>query len=183
MNKILTDVDGVLLNWIDPFLKWAENFKVRNPNAIHTDFYAVENLFYDMNRGEVYNLVEEFNCSDNFSKLEAIKGADLILPLLAKEYEIIAITSCNKEAIPSREKNISKVFGNYIKDIFYVPLRSSKREELKKFDPSYWVEDTVPYATSGAECGHKTFLMDHTYNQENGPFTRVKDWSDIIKVI
>ena len=57
MKKIITDVDGVLLDWNVKFNEWMEDEGFAIANA---DSYAVHRR-YDINREQADGLVKDFN--------------------------------------------------------------------------------------------------------------------------
>ena len=74
-NKIiLTDCDGVLLNWVDQFHKWMKNegyVKVESKNG---SMYTME-TYYPFLKYEIKSVIADFNKSSWMVGLEPIENA------------------------------------------------------------------------------------------------------------
>lgn len=149
MKKIiLTDVDGVILDWRTPF----EKFLV----SIGYSTIDVDDFFYGIGKKVVIPLVKEFNsCADNLSPL---RDSHEILPILAKNYTIIGITSFGvcEFAQKSRIKNLENVFGKIFDYVIFNDVTDSKRSILKEWENRkdvIWIEDKYTNYETGLELG------------------------------
>lgn len=188
-ETILTDVDGVLLNWLDPFLEFMDTRKERKVGEQHLDFHKLENLYVDTDHHDIDAAIEEFNNSDNFGKLPSIKKADLnVNQLYCAGFDIVAITSSNtnNRSTKLRTHNLIDLYGGIFQDIIFVERRQSKQDILAEFMPSYWVEDHYPNAIHGVEVGHQAIVIKHIYNRKHwdSPIVDwVEDWSEIFRKV
>jgi uncharacterized HAD superfamily protein len=163
---LLLDVDGVLLNWIDGF----EQFLTKHhPHLQHQQVQEYTNLSQKLgvDQATVDQLVEDFHLDDVFENLEPLPGTELSIKVLAKWFDMVAITACGTDLKiqKARSKNLTQIFGDVFSDIFCTDTFEGKAEYLKNFEPTWWIEDHVSNAVLGANYGHKALLIDAFYNQ------------------
>ena len=190
MNKlILTDCDGVLLNWEASFTTWMAQ---KGYNKVDPNEYDVAKS-YGMTKAESKPLVRQFNESAWMSYLPALRDARSgVAKLVETGHEFVCITSLSldENAKKARVRNLQKVFG---KDVFTadnvvcLDTGADKDEALAEFAgiPLYWIEDKVENAELGVSLGLKTLLVNHGHNQEcNNPnIKRVANWAEIVNVV
>lgn len=172
--RILLDIDGVLLDWLRGFRRYCRIRGIlpppRDPPTWHIGMLPE---------------ITAFNAHDDFSRIPAVTGAKSAIAALARAgCELHAITCCGKEVAPSREKNLLEVFGPVFSSVSCLPLGASKVRSLSRYPASWWVEDNLTHALDGTRCGHRSILLDRSYNQ--GPHegvTRVKTWHQALKTI
>lgn len=176
---ILTDVDGVLLDWFGGFRKFlrAKGIGVRDGDPA---LWSMEGWIDATN---IQELIAEFNRSPGFAELEPYDDAQRMVAALASHHDFVAITSCLDEPLTHemRRKNLEKHFGPVFKEIICLPLMKSKLEYLKKYPKSWWIEDSMHGAKAGEEAGHKSILINKPYNQfpiDSG-IVRDNNWYDI----
>jgi 5'(3')-deoxyribonucleotidase len=183
MKKVLlTDVDGVLVDWIGSFGKFAEkkgfNLKMPTPKT-----WEMTEWFGETPE-KIDELIKEFNGSESFASIPAFEDAQKIIPILADHYDIVAITCCSddQKVVERRTKNL-EVFGVKFKDIHCLPQTASKTDLLKSYSPTIWVEDRIEGAEAGHRLGHKSFLRKSTYNEmcSNKEIKIVSTWEEILK--
>lgn len=191
MKTIITDVDGVLLNWGDGFDYWLQHTKHIACTHSHTpNTYGMGDK-YDLSDGQILELIDEFNGTPYFGELSPIRDAADIIPWLVNSDDYaVGWLSCGAPtknpmlAYNRRNANIRAVFGVGITGEL-LGLRCSKIDSLKQYDPntSVFVEDSLSHALDGANLGFETFLMDFPYNQSSTPLPllihRVQSWSEI----
>lgn len=109
VNKktIVFDVDGVLLNFHEGFIKHNANKKLINNE-------------YDFGLGKEksYELIKEFWGSDDFQKVPIINGAKEAVNELSKYFNIILVTAINEEFKDKRIKNLE---GFNYKELHCIP--------------------------------------------------------------
>lgn len=191
MSKtILTDVDGVLLDYTGSFEDWILNVKFPAETIEESlyDFSTIEE-WLGITLEESLKLIKEFNQTQYFSNLPSFEDAQEVVNCMKKEgYNFVAITACDdsEEAYAMRKRNLDKYFPNVFDDIIHTGLHSKegKKPFLEKYKNAIWVEDTYKHALEGHKLGHKTFLMDGNrnlgINVEDG-ITRVNSWWDIFE--
>lgn len=187
-NKvILTDCDGVILDWIYAFDQWMarHGYIVMEPHQ-----YQME-LKYGMERVDAKRLVRMFNESAAIRKLPPLRDAIKYIRKLHEEHGYIfhAITSLSKDqyACHLRTKNLRELFGDTAFEKYvYLDTGADKDDELVKYEGTgcWWVEDKPENADCGLKFGLKSLLIDHDFNQEyTGPAPRVKNWKEIYELV
>jgi hypothetical protein len=136
-------------------------------------------MIHDFNHGEW-----EFGC------LPPTALAEKVLPKLAKDFEILAITCCSTDpaTVALRKANLYHVFGPIFSDVVCQPLGTKKIENLLKHkhrNVVAWVEDKPEAALHGHEMGYPSFLIHQDHNKDyreknlEGPLNHVTNWAAI----
>lgn len=187
---ILTDVDGVLLNWIDSFHNWmrSQDFTLK-----HNDCYDLATC-YDLSPELINNvLIEQFNASAEMGFLHPLGDAVAQVKKLHDDYGVVfhAITSMgsNESARRLRKMNLRRIFGaNVFQSISILGCGEDKTDALSQFANSglFWLEDHIDNAVVGHELGLKSILFNRSYNADRLPtedFLRVNTWKDFVKIV
>lgn len=180
---ILTDIDNTLLCFQSAFEGWLRHKGVDFHEGALNTFYDIDSMFDEPVDSQA--LVNEFFGTRWASQFCALRNCnEPVNQLKEMGYQFIAISACDdadgtlKEA---RERNIREVFG-FDMEVHLTGYAGTKRDLLSSFEPAIWVEDHVSNAELGAELGHTTYLIDHTYNSKaEGNFTRVADWHELVE--
>jgi FMN phosphatase YigB (HAD superfamily) len=182
---ILTDCDGVLLNWEYAFHQWME---VRGYQIQRKNEYSIAKS-YGLESSEGSNLVQIFNESAAMGFLPSLRDSQHILLKLRAVlgYRFVAITSMSEDRYAKilRERNLAKLFGpTAFKEVHCLPCGADKTEALEeaaeKYPGAYWVEDNTRNAEIGASLGLEARIMEHGYNMDyNGEVKVVKNWKEI----
>jgi hypothetical protein len=179
---ILTDVDGVLLNWGYAFKVWMEQkgYDVKDP-----DVYNVDKIF-DMERAESKKMVRHFNESASVGFLPPLRDAIHYVRKLHEEHGYVfhAITSLSLDphAAKLREQNLAKLFGETaFEKVVCLDTGADKDEALEPYRDSnfVWIEDKVENAEVGDKLGLDSILIEHAYNMDNKDFPLMKDWKEV----
>jgi FMN phosphatase YigB (HAD superfamily) len=187
MNKlILTDVDGVLLNWEDAFHDWMEAKGFERNNIATYDMHIV----YNKEKAHIKALIREFNESAWICCLKPLRDAvDGVFALYSKGYRFGAITSLSNDpfAAKLREQNLREVFGDVFDFVTCIDTGADKDEALLPFKDSgmFWIEDKPENAKLGADFGLKSLLVRHPHNA-NFAYDGVKmvdNWAQIVNTI
>ena len=181
--RILTDIDGCVLDWFSGFKKYVEKLGVPQKCAEPTDW----NLDTWLDHRNISGLVEEYNNTAAFSELNPYQDAINIIPPLyfSEGYDFHAITASSKSNASKnlRMVNLDIRFGWIFGTgkVSFTEPGHSKAEILKAFEPTIWIEDRPKAALEGVEAGHTCLLLDRNYNREfsHDKVTRVKDWYEI----
>ena len=185
-NKIiLTDCDGVCLDWEYGFHTWMET---HGHKLVNKDLYSVAKQ-YDMDQDAAKRQVEIFNSSASMGFLPPLRDAQYYMKLLAEKlgYRFIAVTSLSND--PSAQKlrtcNLNKIFGEgtFI-EFHYLDCGADKDEILTelagKYPGSIWVEDKYVNAEVGRELGFDSLIVEHGHNLAyEGECKVVKNWKEI----
>lgn len=177
----LTDVDNCLLDWSKTF---GEFIQQTEPGV------ELDLLKYDFGIGKKHALAlsDKFNKSPHFENIVPYQHALKYVPKIVDlGFKFVAVTSClgNELTYRMREKNLLNVFGDVFEDVICIPMHANKKPELEKFDPTYWADDKLGNCIVGWECGHKSFLIDQKYNEDDSHHgvIRVKSWREIYQLV
>lgn len=189
-NLILTDVDGVLLNWEYAFDTWMQTHG-------HS---KVQGGQFKYNIGKRYNISEEqgkqlikyFNESAAIGFLPPLRDAMHYVKRLHENHGFVfhAITSLSldKNAIHLREMNLRKLFGETaFERIVCLDTGADKDHALLPYQDSglYWIEDKIVNCQLGTKLGLKSLLMEHGHNMdyEDPEVPRVKNWREVYDIV
>jgi hypothetical protein len=187
-NKvILTDCDGVILDWLYAFDQWM----ARHGYTVVEEGQYDMDLKYGMERTEAKRLIRMFNESAAIRKLPPLRDAIKYVRKLHEEHGYIfhAITSLSKDqyACHLRTKNLRELFGDTAFEKYvYLDTGADKDDELVKYEGTgcWWVEDKPENAECGVKFGLNSLLIDHDFNQYyTGDIPRVQNWKEIYELI
>ena len=191
MKKILSDCDGVLLDWNYSFEKWMK---------FHFDLEVLNRSVYDINKrfnldefdkpmlekDSKFYLPRIFCNSSRQASLKPMGDAVLYVKKLYEEFgitiDVITSLSLDPETQKLREYNLRKVFGRSIDRVICLDTGADKDEALEEWRDSdlIWVEDKMENADLGVEMGLDSILIEQEYNtQYNGLAKRARSWKDI----
>lgn len=185
---ILTDCDGVLLDWEAAFTDWMGakgNTKIVNGIYDISKSYGIEKV-------EGKRLVREFNESAWMGFLPAFRDARSgVAKLVEAGFKFICITSLSldEKAKMQRISNLKNVFGKDVfLDVVCLDTGADKDEALSPYAGSglYWLEDKTENAMCGAELGLKSILIEHAHNADAVSIeniNRVASWTEIVDII
>jgi len=148
MPTLLTDIDGVVLNYDHGFSKFLTKYGYDS----YSDFWRHED--FDAQQ----ELIQRFNHTREFANLEIFPDAREYLSKMSERgYTIVAITACgdHPSIIQSRKQNLADL---PIRELVCLPLSSSKKHVLEKYEPTIWIEDSYNHAFDGANAGHQVYL-------------------------
>lgn len=184
-NKvILTDCDGVILNWGYAFSIWMEQ-QGYEKRAEGWGSYSVADNFY-ISKVEAKKLIRMFNQSAAIGFLPALRDAAHYIPKIHKElgYVFHCITSLSNDysAQKLREQNLTKIFGDTcFEKIICLDTGEDKDRVLVDYQDSgyLWVEDKEENAYTGQKFGLDSVLIEHGFNMNNPDFRKYTDWKSI----
>ena len=197
---ILTDVDGVLLEWEHHFTKWMlqrtlfdERGARYHPHRLLPD---KENTYemaerFGVTKTEIRKHIREFNRSAWMGTQRPMLESQTWVKLLAAEgWTFIPITSQTSD-IPAqqlRKRRLGELFGEHVFINYHIlGTGADKDSALAEFHNTglYWVEDKPKNAVAGLKYGLKPILIDHPYNQDfNHPeVIRVSNWKEIHQIL
>lgn len=186
--NVLTDVDGVLLNWFKGFSKWMQNsgFSLR---AFDPNQYLLEDCFFGIDATNILDKCREFNESYAIRGLLPMPGAQVFIENITKRYNarIVAITAMgnNERSVQFRTQNLNEVFGDVFSEIRVIGLCEDKSLELSRYknlQNAIWLEDNLLNALTGSKLGIRSFLFDRQYNRDDRThpkLSRVKDFLEL----
>lgn len=186
---ILTDCDGVCLDWEWAFNVWMQEHGFEEVPG--SKFSYDMGIRYGISREQVVKLIKVFNESAAIGFLPAQRDAMYYIKRLHEEYgyKFHAITSVSLDpnAIKLREMNIHKLFGNAFERVVCLDTGAHKDEALEEYEGTglYWIEDKPENAEAGYRAGLKCLLVEHGHNMHyyHEGIRLVKNWKEIFEVI
>ena len=191
LNKvILTDCDGVLMNWEYAMNVWmqSQGYEIVKDGQEHYDMGDR----YGLTHFEKKKLVRQFNESAAIGFLPPLRDAMYYVDLLHRKHGYVfhAITSLSTDpsAGKLREENLRKLFGpTAFEKVQCIGTGADKDEALEPYRGSYlwWIEDKVENAELGDRLGLHSMLMEHGHNMfyDNDDIHVYKNWKEIYEVI
>jgi len=185
---LLTDCDGVLLDWESKFETFATQLGYTFKDNYANTYSIGEQL--GIGHTESHNLIAKFNCSSDFESIPAWKDSvDGIAKFKADGWKIVIITTAGLHpwTYGLRRNNLDNIFGiGAIDELYVLELHGDKGEILKSYKDSglYWIEDKPSNAELAYKYGLKPLLMNNPHNSSyNGKLIRVNTWKDIYSTI
>lgn len=186
---ILTDCDGVLLNWEYAFSVWMEQHGYKT--VIDARFMYDIGKRYDLDEKKKHSLIKRFNESAAIGFLPPLRDAIHYVRRLHEEhgyvFNVITSLSKDKNAQKLREMNLKKMFGESVfTDIVCLETGADKHEALEPYrDSNLWfIEDKVENAEVGHDMGIKSVIMEHAFNMRyKGLLPKVKNWAELYEMI
>jgi FMN phosphatase YigB (HAD superfamily) len=185
---ILTDCDGVLLDWEVAYHAWmaAKGYDRVDSNS----FYEVERI-YGMAKHEAKRLICEFNNSAWMCCLDPFRDAQPeVKALVAAGYRFVCITSLSLDpyARRLRVENLERIFGKGVfLDVVCLDTGADKDQALEPYKNSqaFWIEDKVENAVLGADLGLRSILIRHSHNEycDDPRIIKANDWAQIREVV
>jgi len=187
---ILTDCDGVILDWEEGFSVWME----------HHGHQKVEGFQYVYSIGDRYGLtkeqgnklVKQFNESAAIGFLPPLRDAQYFIKKLHEQhqYKFICITSLSLDPYAKylRERNLKKLMGDAFIDVVCLDTGADKDTILQEYGVNYpgnyWIEDKPENVNWGIDAGLEGILIEHGHNLDyQGSATIVKNWEEIYNII
>lgn len=190
-NKIiLTDADGVLLDWEYSFDVWMRQHGFNKVEGGNLKYNIGARYGIDMEQGK--RLIKIFNESAHMGFLPPLRDAMYYVKRLHEEHGYVfhCITSLTKDenAQELRRMNLKKLFGETAFEKFiFLDTGADKDEALEPYRGSglFWIEDKIVNCQVGNELGLKSLLMEHGHNMdyEDPAIPRVKSWREIYQTI
>lgn len=183
---ILTDIDGVCLDWeyaFDVYLQTHGFTKVEG-GQFKYDIGKRYGIDYDQGR----KLIKIFNESASIGFLPPLRDAMYYIKRLHEEHGYVfhAITSLSldENACELRRMNLRKLFGKTaFEDIVFLDTGADKDEILEQYRDSglWWIEDKIDNCQAGLKVGLNPLLMEHGHNMDydNPAIPRVRNWREV----
>jgi len=184
---ILTDCDGVLLDWETAFHCWMKDRGLTKKKLGLYDVSAT----YGLSKKEGKALVKQFNESAWMGYLKAYKDARSgVGRLYEAGYRFHCITSLSLDTKAKRLRimNLENIFGKGVfKEIVCLDTGADKDDALKEYEGGgfYWIEDKTENAECGLKFGLKPILISHAHNADckNNSIVKLDTWSAISSYI
>lgn len=188
MDKIiLTDVDGVLLNWHGLFRRWMTE-KGFVEDTTQTSYSLAKR--YNLTEDRMRALVLQFNTSAAVGFCPAERdAAHYVRRLGEKGWKFICITAMGGDRFSEqlRIQNLERIFGHVFINHYFVGLNEPKDHILELFAGSeyWWVEDKLANAEAGLKYGLRPILIKHDHNAhyESDEILCVDNWKQIYAIV
>jgi hypothetical protein len=187
---ILTDVDGVLLDWEYAFdIYLQQHGFCRQPGG---EFKYDIGKRYGIDREQGKKLIKIFNESAHIGFLPPLRDAMYYVKRLHEEHGYVfhAITSLshNENAQELRRMNLRKLFGKTAFDRFvFLDTGADKDHVLEEYQNTgyWWIEDKIKNCQAGAAVGLRPLLMEHGHSLdfEDPEIPKVRNWRDIYETV
>jgi|TARA_R110000803_G_scaffold41704_2_gene89545 FMN phosphatase YigB (HAD superfamily) len=170
-NKIiLTDCDGVCLDWEEGFSVWMEHHGHEKVDG-YQFVYSIGKR-YGISNNQAHKLIRQFNESAAIGFLPPLRDAQYFIRKLSEQhgYKFIAVTSLSTDpyAKELRERNLAKLFGDAFIECICLPTGADKDDILAslaiKYKGNYWIEDKPENVTAGTTVGLRGILVEHGHN-------------------
>jgi len=156
---ILTDADGVLLDWEWAFSVWMQE-RGYTLTADNKKSYYLHHHYNELEEKDAKKVVKTFNESAAIGFLPALRD--------------------------SAEMNLRKIFGNAIESVICLDTGADKDSALAPYKDSgmWWIEDKPQNADVGHALGLKSILIEHGHNMHHVcEYNIVKNWKEIYELV
>jgi FMN phosphatase YigB (HAD superfamily) len=190
MSKvILTDCDGVLLDWEFAFDCWMQSHGFTQAQDGKLEYKISKR--YDINYDQGKQLTKIFNSSASIGFLPALRDAIYYVKRLHEEhgyvFHCITSLSLDPSAQKLRKMNLDKLFGKTVfEKIVCLDTGADKDQALEPYRGSdlFWIEDKPKNADLGHELGLRSILLEHGHNMHHEcTYPVVKNWKEIYNII
>lgn len=185
-KKIVLDVDGVLLNFIDAFDQVAHTLK----DEFGKELELNKNLYHLTHRlgitQEQENIVwKKFAEIGMWENLDPLPGViDAVKKIKDADFDIYIVTAIDEKNKEARMKNLEKI-GVIPKEIHCVGYGQNKIDIINKINPDVFIDDRLEHLHN-AECAyHLVWIEDdvvqHNHKDDRGvdvAVTSLKEWTD-----
>jgi len=189
-NKvILTDVDGVLLDWEYSFNAWMNKHGYEVVPGKENEYNVGKK--YGLNKVDKERIVRIFNESATIRKIPPLRDAIKYVKKLHEEhgyvFRVISSLSDDQYSQHLRTKNLREMFGSTVFESYvYLDTGADKDEALAQYKDTgcYWVEDKPENADLGLKLGLESILFQHGHNKSyDGLAPTVKNWKQVYETI
>ena len=191
MNKIiLTDCDGVLLDWEFAFDCWMQSHGFTQAEGGKLEYKISRR--YNISPEQGKQLTKVFNASASVGFIPALRDAIYYVKRLHEEhgYRFHCITSLSLDpnAQRLREMNLAKLFGaTAFERVVCLDTGAHKDDALEEYEGTgcVWIEDKPENAQVGLKLGLRSMLMEHGHNMDyvNNQIPVVKNWRQAYDLI
>ena len=186
---ILTDCDGVLLDWEYGFSDWMRR-KGYHLSKNYLGKYAIEERYDGLTKSGAKTLVREYNNSAEMLSLSPLSSSIKYIKKLNEEhgfvFHMISSQTDNKAAQKLRIMNLENLFGKHVfTQHTILDCGDNKNKALEPYRDTgcYWSEDKLANAQVGHEIGLRSILIYHHYNRFIGSSIPRLNWKQIYELI
>ena len=182
--RILTDVDGVLLNWEYAFNVWMQSHGYKERGDIVNTYDMGDR--YGLTKKKKTSFIKMFNESAAIGFLPPLRDSIHYVRKLHEKhgyvFHVITSLSLDRNAQSLREQNLIKLFGAGVFEKFtYCDTGADKDEALAPYQDSgdIWIEDKIENAELGLDLGLDSILIEHSHNMNYDNVPLMRNWKDV----
>lgn len=186
---ILTDADGVILDWEWAFSVWMQERGYTLKEGAKNS-YQLHHHYNELEQKDSKKIVKQFNESAAIGFLPAVRDSTHYVKRLYEEhgyrFRVITSLSLDPNAGKLREMNLRKIYGNAIESVICLDTGADKDQALEPYRDSgmYWIEDKWENADVGYAMGLNSILVEHGHNMHHQcEYPVVKNWKEIYNII
>ena len=186
---ILTDCDGVILDWEWAFSVWMQE-RGYTLKADNKKSYYLHHHYNELEERDSKKVVKTFNESAAIGFLPALRDSAFYVKRLHEEhgykFRVITSLSLDKNAQKLREMNLRKIFGNAIESVICLDTGADKDQALEPYRDSglWWIEDKPANADVGHALGLRSILIEHGHNMHHEcEYPVVKNWRELYELV
>ena len=189
---IMTDCDGVLLQWLAHTPSFIEDLGYDSSHLRDVmsgnKFVPFCDVFCTEDRKEGLERLRRYNESHYMRSLPIIEnGSDEVIKRLSQKFDIVVVTSFSdkKEAYHNRLSNLELHFGDSISELICLKHEEDKTPTLKSYaknrDVVLWVDDQIKHVHHGIEAGINSFQYTHgmSCGRNTGEVKEIDSWKKI----
>ena len=187
-NVILTDCDGVLLDWEYSFTVWMKRHGHVPVDGGMNKYKMHER--YDLSPAECKKLIRMFNESAAIGFLPPLRDSIHYVRKLHEQhgyvFHVITSLSDDPNAQILRTKNLENVFGESVFEKFvYLDTGADKDQALAEYKDTecWWIEDKPENCEEGLKVGLNSILIDHLHNSDYNTTFRARKWKEVYNLI
>ena len=186
---IITDCDGVLLDWEEGFSVWMEHHGHELVEGYQ--FMYEMNERYGITKDQARKLIKTFNESAAIGFLPPLRDSQYYVKMLAEkhQFKFVVLTSLSLDpyAKELRIRNLNKIFGDCFIDVICLDTGADKNialfELATKYPGNFWIEDKPENVMAGVDAGFKGILIEHGHNMDFQDTFVAKKWEDIYNLV
>jgi len=190
--RIALDIDEVLMQFVPFFLRWHNQNYQTNLTLSDIKDYNL-NIALKCTPEEAVQRIFEFYKSPEFNYLEPLEGAQAILSKLAKNHDLIAITSRPQFLEQATRDSLDQYFQNSISELYmtgewFQYSQKTKADLCEELSADVIVDDRPKYCLECMLVGTTPILfnLNNSYGwQNNNPKIRFKatSWQEVSEYI
>ncbi len=183
-NDIAFDIDGVVADTMSSFIYVAKKeFGINTIKREQITSYWLEeclNVPEEIIKAIINQILE-----DPFkTRLRPIEGATETLGLLSEFGPIHFVTARPiKEPIEDWLKTVLKKVPSRRIKVHATGQHDIKPQVIKKLGKTFFLEDHLETCKAIHQAGLKAIVFDQPWNQGQIPFTRIKSWQELRKLL
>ena len=178
-NVLLSDLDGVYVDWTQGFVKYMESIGFK---ALHAqpEVFTMTDIFPDVEKPWLH--IKDYQQSEFYAQVKAYDGAlEAYKHLVDNGVKIIAVSSCGLDEQTVKSRTAFVESQGVFSDMILLEMGAPKIDVLNSFDRSAFIDDQPVIAMEGLEAGHIAMLKAMPYNADVSlkNINRIVDLSEI----